>query len=135
MDLDEALNEWLKQVTEVARLSPSDQAKITKAGAQVFKSELESETRAKHYSSHNDKVYGHMADSVIMKNTNGDGEKDGTSSVGFDTYHDANARRLNNGTKKYSGDHFITNLRANAMDKVLKAESEEYQKLINKGDK
>lgn len=130
MGLDDALNDWLKQVNEVTNLSFADQAKITKAGAQEFKKQLEEETRAKHYSNHNDKAYGHMADSVIMKNTNGDNEKDGTSIVGFDKYHDANARRLNNGTKKYHADNFVTNLRENSMDAVLRAEAEEYKKLM-----
>ena len=45
-----------------------------------------------------------------------------------------NMSRINDGTRKMRGDHFITNLQQSAKTKeaVLKAESEEYQKLIDK---
>ncbi|MCH4101047.1 HK97 gp10 family phage protein [Pediococcus acidilactici] len=133
MEYEDFMEKWLKQVKSIStNMSVADKARITKAGAKVFKKELEAETRSKHYSHHDDKVYGHMADSVVFKNTNIDGIKDGTSIVGFDHYHATNARRLNDGTKFYVGDHFITNLRPKVIDKVLKAEHEEYQKVLKK---
>lgn len=36
MDMSEALDEWLKQVSKAAQLSIKDQEKITKAGADVL---------------------------------------------------------------------------------------------------
>lgn len=133
IDYVDFMEQWLKQVKKIStNMSTNDKAKITKAGAKVFKKELERETREKHYSGHDDKVFGHMADSVVMKGTNIDNIKDGTSIVGFDHYHASNARRLNDGTKYYVGDHFITNLRERVMPKVLEAEKKEYQKIINK---
>jgi len=49
-------------------------------------------------------------------------------------YHAQNARRLNDGTKKYRADHFVTNVQNDSavQTKVLLAEKEEYEKLIRK---
>lgn len=133
MEYEKFMEQWLRQVESVSnKMSIYDKAKITKAGAKVFKSELEAETKLKHHSNHDDKVFGHMSDSVEIKNTNIDNIRDGTSIVGFDHYHASNARRLNDGTKFYVGDHFITNLRERVMPKVLAAEKEEYQKIVNR---
>lgn len=134
-DLDQALKQWLEDVKKVAEMTPTEQAKITSAGAKEFRDMEEQVTREKHYSSHEDKVYGHMADNVTYQPTNIDGKKTGVSSVGFSNpYHDMNARRLNDGTKKYSADHFIDNLRNDpaTLDKVLSAEKAEYDKLLKK---
>lgn len=48
--LDEALEDWLKKVASIGDLTPAEQAKITTAGAKVFKEELAEVTRQKHYS-------------------------------------------------------------------------------------
>lgn len=129
--LDDALNEFMRQVKAQAELSVEDTQEITKAGADVYKDELEKVTREKHYSNHDDKTYGHMADSIVSQDKDIDGEKNGTSTVGFDSYHAQNARRLNDGTKAYKADHFITNLQDSSelQDKVLQAEYEKYQEI------
>lgn len=133
MGLTEGLGQYLKRVKAISSgMTIADKAKITKAGAKAFQRELAEGTKRKHYSNHDDKVFGHMADSVAMKATNIDNRKDGTSIVGFDHYHAANARRLNNGTKSYPADHFIDDIRKQAADKVLKAEAEQYKKLVAK---
>lgn len=45
MDMDDALEEWLKQVSKAAKLSINDQEKITKAGADVYAKKLAETTK------------------------------------------------------------------------------------------
>lgn len=107
--LDKALEEWLETVQNVGNLSFAEQSRITQAGAEVFKEELAKVTKEKHYSNHADPKYGHMADSLSIQKTGVDGRKNGKSTVGWENrYHAQNARRLNDGTKKYQADHFVT---------------------------
>lgn len=76
-----------------------------------------------------------MADGLAVQSTNVDGRKNGVSTVGWvNRYHAQNARRLNDGTKKYRADHFVTNVQNDSavQTKVLLAEKEEYEKLIRK---
>lgn len=56
--LDEALEDWLKKVASIGDLTPAEQAKITTAGAKVFKEELAEVTRQKHYSNKKHLKYG-----------------------------------------------------------------------------
>ena len=133
--LDSALEDWLKQVQNLANLTLKEQAQITKAGADVFRDKLEETTRKKHYSSHKDPVYGHMADHVTVQAKDIDGQVTGVSTAGWDNpYHASNARRLNDGTKKYTADHFVTELQQSkeVLEEVLAAEKEEYQKILRK---
>ncbi|EHJ56840.1 HK97 gp10 family phage protein [Streptococcus urinalis FB127-CNA-2] len=133
--LDEALKEWLESVSNFSSLSITEQSKITKAGAEVFKNELAKVTKEKHYSSHKDPIYGHMADSLAIQKTSVDGTKNGKSTVGWENkYHAQNARRLNDGTKKYTADHFVTNVQndKSVQKKVVLAEKEEYEKILRK---
>lgn len=134
--MDDFLQMWLNKVKKISTdLTPKQQAKITKAGADKYMELLRDETRSKHYSSHDDKVYGHAADHIIDMAKDVDGKVTGVSSVGWDNYYHAmNMSRINDGTKKLRGDHFITNLQQSekVKDAVLRAESAEYQKLIKK---
>ncbi|WP_311408374.1 HK97-gp10 family putative phage morphogenesis protein [Liquorilactobacillus uvarum] len=132
--LDDALNEFMRQVKEQAELSVEETQQVTKAGAEVYKDELYKATKEKHYSNHKDEKHGHMADSIISQDRDIDGDKNGKSTVGFDSYHAQNARRLNDGTKKYKADHFVTNVQDSpeVQEKVLRAEYEVYKK-ITKG--
>ncbi|MDA5537975.1 HK97 gp10 family phage protein [Streptococcus thermophilus] len=119
----------------MGNLTPSEQAKITNAGAKVFKKELEEVTREKHYSRKKNPKFGHMADGLAIQATNADGRKNGVSTVGWkNNYHAQNARRLNDGTKKYRSDHFVTNVQndSTVQKKVLLAEKEQYEKLIRR---
>lgn len=136
-DLDEVLDNWYKQVESLVALPPNEVAKITGAGAKVFRDDLEKETNEKHRSSHNDKVYGHAADHVTMQRSNVDGKKTGTSTAGWDNrYHAMNMQRLNDGTRKYHADHFVDNLRESddEIEKVLLAESAEYKKRVKRAE-
>lgn len=128
--LDDALNDWLKNVESAQKLSIAEQAKITKAGADVLQKKIADETKSKHYSKKKRPVNGHMADSVIVLNTDVDGAKTGVSIVGFDKYHAGNARRLNDGTKRIKADHFIDNARDAAVDEVMTAEHKAYQEIL-----
>ena len=133
MDLDEALEEWLKSVKKIAELTPKEQAEITGAGAKKYAEILTETTREKHYSHHDDKVYGHMADHVTYQKKNIDGQTTGVSSVGWDNhYHAMNAQRLNDGTKHIQADHFKTNLDNNeeVAQQVLEAEKAKYDEVI-----
>ena len=78
---------------------------------------------------------GHMADGLSVQSTNADGRKNGVATVGWkNNYHAQNARRLNDGTKKYRADHFVTNVQndSTVQKKVLLAEKAEYEKLIRR---
>lgn len=135
-EMDDFLEMWLKKVKKISsELTPKQQSKITKAGADVYMSKLRDVTNAKHRSSHNDKVFGHAADHITDQARNVDGKATGVSSIGWDNpYHAMNMMRINDGTRKLKADHFITNLQQSeeVRNDVLKAESAEYQKLIQK---
>ena len=132
--MDDFLQDWLKKVENIStKLTPKQQAKITKAGADVYMQKLRTVTRNKHYSSHNDKTHGHAADHITDQAKNVDGKVTGVSSVGWDnSYHAMIMYWLNDGTRKLRGDHFITNLQQSeeVQEDVLKAEAAEYQKII-----
>ena len=110
--MDDFLQAWLKKVKKISvDLTPKQQAKITKAGADRYMEMLRNETRSKHYSSHDDKTYGHAADHIVDMARSIDGRVTGVSSIGWDNfYHAMNMSRVNDGTRKMRGDHFITNL-------------------------
>lgn len=134
--LDNALEDWLKQVKELTSLTPDEQAKITIAGALVFKERLEETTRKKHYD-HKRKSGGreHLADDIVIQKSDVDNRKTGVSSVGWSDGMNANiARWLNDGSKKLTGDHFVTELQQSkeVLEEVLAAEKEEYQKILRK---
>lgn len=131
-DFSVALNEWFEDVKKLADISIADQLLITSAGAEVYKEALEEVTNRKHRTHYNRKVYGHMADSILLAKKNPDGQRDGTCTVGFDQYHALNAWHLNDGTKFIAGDHFITNTQENTAKAVLLAEKAAYTALIAK---
>lgn len=126
-----ALSEWFEDVKKLANISTADQLLITTAGAEVYKEALEEVTNRKHRTHYNRKVYGHMADSILLAKKNPEGQKDGTCTVGFDQYHALNAWHLNDGTKFMVGDHFITNTQENTAKSVLLAEKAAYMALIS----
>ena len=144
--------DFVKQAEDLTvNLPVEDKAKVTKAGAKVFAKELEAEYKQKHYRHRETGEDPHLADSVIMQNKNIDGMKDGTSTVGFNQQKSYIANFIENGTKfpmytkkgrkyKHAGqvnltaDHVIRDLRANpnVQAKMLKAEAEAYNKILEK---
>ena len=139
IDLDDAINKWIKKVKNASELSEADRLDINLAGANVFEKALRDETNAKHRSSHKDAAWGHAADGIgkyAPKGANKDvGIKLGSFIVGWkNRYHAMNMLRLNDGTKKIVGDHFVTNLRQNSTvrSEMLKAERERYDEILRK---
>ena len=130
--LDEILEQWLKEVKEITFLSTKEQQKITRAGAKVYAEALKQETKKRHYSNRKNPTYGHLADSVLISNKNIDGIKTGSTVVGFDHYHATIARQLNNGTIKYSADHFVEEIREEYADDMLDAMKKQYEKILKK---
>lgn len=134
--LDEALQGWLRDVQRITDLTPTEQSKITQAGAKVFQERLEEATRNKHYDTkrYNPKR-GHLADGLETQMSNADGRKTGVSTVGWSDGMNATiARWLNDGTKKMAGSHFVTEIQQSkkVLEEVLAAEKSEYDKLIRK---
>ena len=139
MEMDEALGQWLKQVSKAAELSISDQEKITKAGADVYAKELAETTKEKHPNTKGDGgKYGHLSEDINSKTGHVDGDHNGSSTVGFGNKAFI-ARFLNDGTKYIRADHFVDNARDDAKDAVFAAEQEKYEAIIAKlnggGDK
>lgn len=136
VSFDEALNDWLKTVATVTDLTAEEQSKITKAGAEVFKKELEDTTRREHYRkdvTHSQRK--HLADDIAVQTADVDGRKTGKTTVGWQDKMNATiARWLNDGTIKMRGDHFVTNVQQDKaiQRKVLLAEKAEYEKIVRK---
>lgn len=127
-DMAEQLESWLKDVHKLVP-NEAEQEKITKAGAKKLAENLTEVTRKKHYSSHKDEKYGHMADHISYQSTDVDGERDGSSIVGWtNKYHDMNAMRLNDGTKHIKADNFVDENLEDSQDDVFNAMLEEYKK-------
>ncbi|MFD1428688.1 HK97-gp10 family putative phage morphogenesis protein [Lacticaseibacillus mingshuiensis] len=132
MDLNEALEQWQKQVEQAAKLTAKQQEKITKAGADVMAKKLTEATKAKHPNTKGSGgSYGHLSDDIASATGDVDGRHDGKSMAGF-TKKEFVARFLNDGTKHIRGDHFVDNARDDAENEALQAEFEEYQKIIKK---
>ena len=132
MEMDEALEQWLEQVSKAAELSISDQEKITKAGADVYAKKLAETTKEKHPNTKGTGgKYGHLREDISGKKGDIDGDHNGSSTVGFGDKAFV-ARFLNDGTKKIHGDHFVDNARDDAKDAVFAAEQEEYEAIIAK---
>ncbi|WP_445238772.1 HK97-gp10 family putative phage morphogenesis protein [Lacticaseibacillus paracasei] len=139
MEMDEALEQWLRQVSKAARLSISDQEKITKAGADVYAKKLAEVTKEKHPNTKGTGgKYGHLSEDISSATGDIDKEHNGNSVAGFGDKAFV-ARFLNDGTKKIHGDHFVDDARDDAKDAVFAAEQEEYEAIIAKlnggGDK
>jgi len=133
MELDKALDEWLLGVNKLVP-NLKQRQKITLAGAAVYEKELHEVTKAKHYNDDhkNTNNVNHLADSIVVSNTNIDYIRDGSSLVGFTKKginHARVARLLNDGTKFIVGDHFVDNTRRNSRHAVLAAQYAEYRRL------
>ena len=131
MAYDDMADQLEKRLKDVNKLIPNEaeQEKITVAGAKKLADNLTEATRKKHYSSHKDETYGHMADHISYNANDIDGEHDGRSIVGWtNKYHDMNARRLNDGTKHIRADHFVDQNLDDSQDDVFNAMLDEYKK-------
>lgn len=153
--LEDILNAFVEEAEAVSTaMTVEDKAKVTKAGADVFAKEVEAEYKANHYRHRETGEDPHLADSVITQNSNVDGMKNGSSTVGFDPVKAHIANFIENGTRfpmytskgrKYkhggqiavNGDHAIDDLRNNpeVMSKVVEAQAQAYKKIIDRRNK
>lgn len=136
--LSNQLKNWINQVQEVTELSVDEQAEVTRAGAEVFKSELKKVTPV------SDRDSDHAKNHVVMQNTDIDGSKNGSSVVGYDKKKAYLMRFMNDGTKfyprrkgkKFGGNHlnFYSKLFANnsVQNKVLEANAEKLKEILNR---
>ena len=132
-------------------MTVEDKVKLTKAGANVFAKELESEYKANHYRHRTTGKDPYLAESVMTQNANVDGMKNGSSTVGFSKNKAYIANFIENGTKfpmytskgrKYkrggqvaiNGDHAIDNLRNDSQlqAKIVEAQAEVYKQIIDR---
>ncbi len=98
--LESILNAFIEDAEAVStQMTVEDKAKVTKAGADVFAKELETEYKANHYRHRTTGKDPHLADSVITQSTNVDGMKNGSSVVGFSKDKAYIANFIENGTK------------------------------------
>ncbi|AWT48011.1 HK97 gp10 family phage protein [Oenococcus oeni] len=124
------LGDWADNLEKAYKLSAAEQAKITKAGADVLKKNIAEYLRSHHYYNRKTGDDPHLADSVIDEATNISGETDGTSIVGFSNKKAYIARFLNDGTKFIKGDDYLDKVRNACLNEIFKAENAEYQKIL-----
>lgn len=160
---EEAMQLIINQAESLStKMTVEDKAEVTKAGAKVFEQALAYEVRNRHYRHRDTGEDPHLADSIVMKNKNIDGVKDGQSVVGWErstakATHTKGyiANIINNGSRfprfttrsgrKYKkpgevavhADHFIEETRKNPIVQqgILKAEAEAMRKIINRKKK
>ncbi len=151
--LEDILNAFIEDAEAVStQMTVEDKQKVTKAD--VFAKELESEYQANHYRHRKTGEDPHLADSVIAQNTNVDGMKNGSSTVGFSKDKAYIANFIESGTKfpmytakgrKYkkggqvaiNGDHTIDNLRNDSQlqAKIVESQAEVYKQIIDRSNK
>lgn len=150
MSFEDVMDSFLKDIEDISTgLSDDEKAEITQTGAKVLQTKLSTATKTAPHFRAGVNEDEHLADSVMVQDTNIDGKKDGTSIVGFDPRHAHIARFLNDGTKistrrskkmtyknpgkvAITGDSFIDTARAEAANDVLNANAQAYAKLVEK---
>lgn len=150
--LEDILNAIISDAEALStQMTVEDKAKLTKAGADVFAKELKSEYKANHYRHRTTGKDPHLAESVMTQNSNADGMKNGSSTVGFSKDKAYIANFIENGTKfpmytgkgrKYkhggqvaiNGDHVIDNLRNDSklQDKIVEAQAAVYKQIVDR---
>ena len=150
--LEDILNAIISDAEALStQMTVEDKAKLTKAGADVFAKELESEYKANHYRHRTTGKDPHLAESVMAQNANVEGMKNGSSTVGFSKDKAYIANFIENGTKfpmytskgrKYkhggqvaiNGDHAIENLRNDSKlkDKIVEAQAAVYKQIVDR---
>nr|WP_242328030.1 HK97 gp10 family phage protein [Lactococcus lactis] len=160
---EEALKRVVDEAEAVStKMSVEDKARITKAGAKVFKEVLQAEVKKRHYRDRKTGEDPHLADGIVIKNKNIDGVKDGTSTVGWEKSTTKGTRTkgyiahiINDGSRfpqfttasgrKYKkagevavrADHFIEETRNNPAVKkaILEAEAKALRRIVNRRNK
>ncbi|MFT8879254.1 MAG: HK97 gp10 family phage protein [Oenococcus sp.] len=124
------LGSWADNLEKAYSLSISEQARITKSGADVLRKNIADYLRSHHYRNRKTGEEPHLADSVIDDATNILGKVDGSSVVGFPPEKGYIARFLNDGTKYIHGDDYLDKVRNASLSEIFEAENTEYQKIL-----
>lgn len=152
LNFEEIMNSLIEEAESVSTaLTVEDKAKITKAGANAFAKGLEKVTKEKHYRNRKTGENPHLADSILVQNTNIDSIKDGNSTVGWDYTKSRVGHLIENGTrfpmysksgKKYrkggqvavTADPFVSTYResSEAQNAILEAESQVFSEILKK---
>lgn len=160
---EEAMNLLINEAESLSvGMSVEDKAEVTKAGAKMFEQALKQEVLSRHYRHRETGEDPHLADMIVVKNSNIDGVKNGESVVGWErsTTKGTNtkgyiANIINNGSRfpmfttrsgrKYkkagevaiTADHFIEETRENPIVKeaILKANAGAMKRIINRRNK
>ena len=128
--LEKQLNDFANGLDKLLPSTAQKQMAV-EAGAEVLRNAIASTAKRKHYSKHNDEVYGHMADNVIIQRSNSEGIKNGTAIVGWKNYrHAANAMYTNDGTVKIAGDHWLEVVREENKEAVFAVQKEILRKAM-----
>ncbi|WP_281828554.1 HK97-gp10 family putative phage morphogenesis protein [Lactobacillus amylolyticus] len=129
-DLGEQMSDWLEQIKEVIP-NAEQSAEITEAGAKVLAERLKEIAPV---SKEKEEKYGHLKDNITYIPTDIDGEKNGSSTVGFQKKAYI-ARFLNDGTIKMPATHWVDNARNETSSDVFAAQRKKYDELIGGGSK
>lgn len=152
VSFEQAMEDIVNQAKSVSTdLSIKDKQKMANAGAKVFAKELEAEYHKNHYRDRKTGKNPHLADSIIVQNSNVDNRKDGSATVGWSKDKAYIANFIENGTKfplftsaghKYkhagqvaiNGDKTVDRLRNDlkVIEKIREAEAKEYQKIVER---
>lgn len=124
------LDDWADNQLKAYSLSISEQAQITRAGAEVLRQHIADYLKSHHYTNRKTGEESHLADSVIADAVNELGKVDGSSMVGFPPEKGYIARFLNDGTKYIKGDDFIDKVRSACLDEIFQAENAEFHKIL-----
>lgn len=136
-ELSDQLKVWVNSVKDAVDLSVDEQAEVTKAGAEVFAKELKKVTPVSDRAG-----VKHAKNSVLMQNTDINGNKNGESVVGYDSDHAFIMRFMNDGTKfypkrkgkKFGSNHlnFYSKLFANQslQNRVLEANASKLKEIL-----
>ncbi|MGL2219052.1 HK97 gp10 family phage protein [Oenococcus oeni] len=124
------LDDWADNLEKAYSLSTAEQARITKAGADVLRKNIADYLKSHHYRNRKTGEEPHLADSVIDDATNIIGKVDGSSVVGFPPKKGYIARFLSDGTKYIHGDDYLDKVRNASLDEIYKAENAEYQNIL-----
>lgn len=149
-DLAKGLDDWMNQVEDALKLTPTQRGEITGAGAEIYarilkrNTPMSTEGYIKGRSvGHNNAKHGkkprktkHLRDSITYKSGfTSDGIHTGSTSVGFDSPYQAMvARFVNNGiqgmsAKQIHNMHFKDKSEIEAKDAVLLAEAKKYKEV------
>lgn len=98
-DFETEIQAWIDQVNGLVDLSISDKEQIAKAGGEIFRDDLKSTTKNRHYRMRKTGANPHLSSGIRMKMGNRDGKRYGAVTVGWDNRKAHIANFIENGTR------------------------------------